>query len=102
MSSAGNFSSDDAVLSMQNIKWSTDQVLQQTLEQARKLKLRVAPLHTLPTLQDIDTLQVCTSKVIGDISEVDTACAAVADVLICSRCAEKKATIKFKNLFFFV
>ena len=33
-------------------------MLQQTLQQAKVLQLDVAPLDTLPTLQDIDTLQV--------------------------------------------
>ncbi len=33
-------------------------MLQQTLRQAKVLQLDVAPLDTLPTLQDIDTLQV--------------------------------------------
>lgn len=33
-------------------------MLQQTLQQAKALQLNVAPLDTLPTLEDIDTLQV--------------------------------------------
>ena len=43
---------------MQDVQWSTDKVLQQTLAQAEQLHLKVAPLDTLPTLRDIDTLQV--------------------------------------------
>lgn len=43
---------------LQNIEWSTDKVLQQTMRQAQQLNMRIAPIHTLPTLQDIDTVQV--------------------------------------------
>ena len=43
---------------LQNIEWSTDKVLQQTLRQAEQLHLQVAPRDTLPTLQDIDTVEV--------------------------------------------
>lgn len=43
---------------LQNIEWSTDKVLQQTMSQADQLHMQVAPLHTLPTLQDIDTVEV--------------------------------------------
>lgn len=43
---------------VQNVQWSTNKVLQQTLAQAEQLHLNVAPMHTLPTLQDIDTVEV--------------------------------------------
>ena len=57
------FSSQHTVLktfcdTVQNVQWSTDKVLQQTLAQAEQLHLNVAPMHTLPTLQDIDTVEV--------------------------------------------
>lgn len=41
----------------EGIEWSSDKVLQQTLRQVKVLQLDVAPLDTLPTLRDIDTLQ---------------------------------------------
>ena len=45
----------------QGIKWSTSTVLQETLQQARATGLDCAPTATLPTLQDIDTIQVSRS-----------------------------------------
>ena len=47
---------------LQNVEWSTDKVLQQTLRQAEQLHLHVAPRNTLPTLQDIDTVEVSYEK----------------------------------------
>lgn len=47
----------EAVQCVQGVDWSTELVLQQTLEQAERLTVNCAPVQTLPTLQDIDTLQ---------------------------------------------
>ena len=44
---------------LQGIHWSTDTVFQQTMHKAKALCLAVAPEDTLPTLQDIDNVQVC-------------------------------------------
>ena len=44
----------------QGIEWSSDKVLMQTLQKAKTLHLTVAPIDSLPTLHDIDTLQVST------------------------------------------
>lgn len=38
------------------IEWSTETVCQQQLQRAQALGLQVAPLGTLPTLRDIDTV----------------------------------------------
>lgn len=37
------------------IRWSTEAVLKQNVDNAVRLGLNVAPLNTIPTLQDIDT-----------------------------------------------
>ena len=43
---------------LQDIEWSSDKVLKQTLTHAKRLQLDVAPMDTLMTLHDIDTVQV--------------------------------------------
>lgn len=47
-------------VALQGIAWSTDSVFQQTMHKAKELQLQA---YTLPTLQDIDTMQVWTSLV---------------------------------------
>ena len=42
---------------LQGIEWSTPTVLAANLANAQRLALRVAPLDTLPTLPDVDTLE---------------------------------------------
>ena len=42
----------------QGIEWSTGSVLTETLARASAAGLTVAPLHTLPTLRDIDVAEV--------------------------------------------
>jgi glycosyltransferase A (GT-A) superfamily protein (DUF2064 family) len=39
------------------VQWSTDSVLQRTVAGVQRLGLRLAPIDTLPVLQDVDTLQ---------------------------------------------
>lgn len=42
----------------QGIQWSTESVLENSVKQAQACGLRVAPIDTLPTLQDIDVIEV--------------------------------------------
>ncbi|KAA6420145.1 MAG: hypothetical protein FRX49_09808 [Trebouxia sp. A1-2] len=53
----------------EGIEWSSDKVLQQTLQQAKALQLNVAPLDTLPTLEDIDTLQTLHGHELADLGK---------------------------------
>jgi glycosyltransferase A (GT-A) superfamily protein (DUF2064 family) len=39
------------------VQWSTDSVLQRTVAGVQRLGLNLAPIDTLPVLQDVDTLQ---------------------------------------------
>jgi uncharacterized protein len=41
----------------QDVSWSTSVVLAQSLQKAAAAGLRVAPVHSLPRLRDIDTKQ---------------------------------------------
>jgi D-mannonate dehydratase len=45
--------------SLQGLTWSVDSVLRDSVKQAEVLGLKVAPLESLPVLQDIDVLQAC-------------------------------------------
>ena len=49
----------NSLFPLQGIEWSTDTVFQQTLQNADELELQAC---ILPTLQDIDTIQVCTQS----------------------------------------
>lgn len=42
----------------EGIEWSTGSVLRDTLERAARAHISMAPIATLPTLQDIDDIQV--------------------------------------------
>ncbi|EFJ48418.1 hypothetical protein VOLCADRAFT_91086 [Volvox carteri f. nagariensis] len=49
--------SGGAASCFQDMQWSTDRVLRDTLERAAAAGLRVAPLDCLPPLRDVDTVQ---------------------------------------------
>eukprot|EP00798_Chlamydomonas_sp_ICE-L_P012744 gene12744-15993_t len=66
----------------EDIEWSTPNVLAATLSRAAAIGLSVAPLDTLPRLQDIDTAEDLRSWLLNAESDASTV-RSLAEALLC-------------------